>query len=83
MDNANAGHASSRIPPGAPPSGTGAGRIVDGQGGEVSLRGMGLGGWMLQEGCMLGVNGDNPRHSIKARIADLVRLANGDRFYPL
>jgi hypothetical protein len=83
MDNANTCHAFSRIPPGAPPSGTGAGRIVDGQAGQVSLRGMGLGGWMLQEGCMLGVNGDGLRHSIKARTADLVRPANGDRFYPL
>jgi len=30
-------------------------RIVDGQGQEVLLRGMGLGGWMLQEGYMLGI----------------------------
>jgi hypothetical protein len=59
------------------------GRIVDGPGGEVILRGMGLGGWMLQEGYMLGVNGDGTQHSIKARIADLVGPTNGDRFYQL
>ncbi|HOW69063.1 MAG TPA: hypothetical protein PKY77_00565 [Phycisphaerae bacterium] len=30
-------------------------RIVDGRNREVLLRGMGLGGWMLQEGYMLGI----------------------------
>ena len=47
-------------------------RIVDGQGREVLLRGMGLGGWMLQEGYMLGIKKEGTQHSIKARIADLV-----------
>ena len=35
-------------------------RIIDGQGREVILRGMGLGGWMLQEGYMLGINKEGP-----------------------
>jgi endoglucanase len=58
-------------------------RIVDGQGREVILRGMGLGGWMLQEGYMLGVNGDGTQHSIKAGLTDLVGKAECDKFYQL
>src|SRR5678816_3138945 len=45
-------------------------RIVDGEGREVLLRGMGLGGWMLQEGYMLGIKKDGTQHSIRARITD-------------
>jgi hypothetical protein len=55
---------------GAPPEGylrASGGRIVDGQGREVLLRGMGLGGWMLQEGYMLGIKKDGTQHAIKAR----------------
>jgi len=59
------------------------GRIVDGQGREVLLRGMGLGGWMLQEGYMLGIKKDGTQHSIKARMADLVGKEDTDRFYQL
>jgi hypothetical protein len=58
-------------------------RIVDGQGREVLLRGMGLGGWMLQEGYMLGVNKEGTQHSIKARIIDLVGKEDCDKFYQL
>lgn len=58
-------------------------RIVDGQGREVILRGMGLGGWMLQEGYMLGVKKDGTQHSIKARITELVGREDCDRFYQL
>ena len=58
-------------------------RIVDEQGREVILRGMGLGGWMLQEGYMLGVNREGTQHSIKARITDLVGPEECDRFYRL
>ncbi len=58
-------------------------RIVDGQGREVLLRGMGLGGWMLQEGYMLGVKKDGTQHSIKARIADLVGKEDTEEFYRL
>ena len=47
-------------------------RIVDGQGREMILRGMGLGGWMLQEGYMLGVNKEGTQHSIKSRITSLI-----------
>ncbi len=58
-------------------------RIVDGQGHEIILRGMGLGGWMLQEGYMLGINREGTQHSIKARITDLIGKADCDRFYEL
>jgi hypothetical protein len=58
-------------------------RIVDGQGREIILRGMGLGGWMLQEGYMLGVHKEGTQHSVKARITDLVGKANCARFYRL
>src|SRR5258708_12774137 len=46
-------------------------RIVDGGGREVLLRGMGLGGWMLQEGYMLGIKKDGTQHSIRVRLTDL------------
>jgi endoglucanase len=58
-------------------------RMVDGQGREIILRGMGLGGWMLQEGYMLGVNGEGTQHSIQARITDLVGKEDCDKFYQL
>jgi len=57
--------------------------IVDGQGREVLLRGMGLGGWMLQEGYMLGINKEGTQHSIKRRITELVGQADCERFYQL
>jgi len=59
------------------------GRMVDGRGQEVILRGMGLGGWMLQEGYMLGVNREGTQHSIKARITDLVGKEDCEKFYQL
>ena len=59
------------------------GRIVDGQGREIILRGMGLGGWMLQEGYMLGINRESTQHSIKSRITDLVGKEDCAKFYRL
>jgi endoglucanase len=58
-------------------------RIIDGKGNEVILRGMGLGGWMLQEGYMLQINNKGMQHSIKARITDLIGQENCDKFYDL
>src|SRR5215510_1111027 len=58
-------------------------RILDGQEQEIILRGMGLGGWMLQEGYMLGVRSNGTQHSIKARITDLIGKENCDKFYQL
>ncbi len=57
-------------------------QIVDGSGNDVILRGMGLGGWMLQEGYMLETNSfANPQHEIRAAIEGLIGEANTDAFY--
>lgn len=57
-------------------------RIVDGSGNEVLLRGMGLGGWMLQEGYML-ETGDfaGTQHEIKSIIEDLIGTDAMEDFY--
>jgi endoglucanase len=47
-------------------------RIVDDTGRPVLLRGMGLGGWMLQEGYMLKLGKLGPQHVIQQKIAGLV-----------
>lgn len=56
-------------------------RIVNGKGENVVLRGIGLGGWMLQEGYMLRVNGQGQQHQIRARIAGLIGEARTGEFY--
>lgn len=57
-------------------------KIVDGSGQEVILRGMGLGGWMLQEGYMLETNAfANPQHQIRAKIEEVIGEANTNEFY--
>lgn len=55
--------------------------IVDESGKPVILRGMGLGGWMLQEGYMLDVPGVGTQRSIRARIADLIGAEKIGEFY--
>jgi endoglucanase len=56
--------------------------IVDGQNQEIILRGMGLGGWMLQEGYMLETNSfANPQHQIRAKIQGLIGETNTNEFY--
>ncbi len=78
--------AAGRTPAGAPPESflrASGDRIVDAQGREVLLRGMGLGGWMLQEGYMLGLKKEGTQHSIRARIEDLVGKEDTERFYQL
>ena len=48
----------------------------------VLLRGMGLGGWMVQEGYMLQTAGfANPQHEIRATIEDLIGEASTEEFY--
>ena len=42
-------------------------RIVNAKGENILLRGMGLGGWMLQEGYMLGIHKDAQQHNIQGR----------------
>jgi endoglucanase len=57
-------------------------RIVDQDGNDVILRGMGLGGWMIQEGYMLETsNFANTQFKIKAKIEDLIGTSNTEAFY--
>ncbi|OQP51109.1 glycosyl hydrolase family 5 [Niastella yeongjuensis] len=56
-------------------------QILNGKGQNVLLRGVGLGGWMLQEGYLLQVNGPGMQHTIKARIADLIGEDSTNAFY--
>jgi Endoglucanase len=55
-------------------------QITDEQGKNVLLRGVGLGGWMLQEGYMLQVHGQGMQHLIKKRISELVGEAGTQAF---
>ncbi|MBW8687015.1 cellulase family glycosylhydrolase [Chitinophaga rhizophila] len=56
-------------------------KIVNEKGENVLLRGIGLGGWMLQEGYMLRVNGAGQQHKIRAGIESLVGTAKTAEFY--
>ncbi|UII26690.1 cellulase family glycosylhydrolase [Fulvivirga maritima] len=56
------------------------GRIIDSNSGEEVLwRGMGLGGWMLQEGYMLETGG--PQFQIQRRITELIGEDKKNEFY--
>ncbi len=56
--------------------------IEDGNGKNVVLRGLGLGGWMIQEGYMLKTgNIAGPQHIIKQKITDLIGEENTKNFY--
>jgi aryl-phospho-beta-D-glucosidase BglC (GH1 family) len=57
-------------------------QIVDGQGQNVILRGVGLGNWMLQEPYMMNASGivDN-QQQLKLKIAELVGTSNMMVFY--
>ena len=56
-------------------------RIVNNKGENVLLRGMGLGGWMLQEGYMLRVHQDGQQHRIRQRIDSLIGKERTEMFY--
>jgi endoglucanase len=57
-------------------------RIVNGEGDTFLLRGIGLGGWMLQEGYMLQTSDfANAQHEIREKIEELIGPANTDTFY--
>ena len=58
-------------------------KIINSQGQEIILRGMGLGGWMLQEGYMLGIRKNGTQHFIKSRVSELVGKENCQKFYDL
>gem|GEM_PF-4272860 len=56
--------------------------VVNETGDTVILRGMGLGGWMLQEGYMLKTAAfANPQHEIREKIVEVMGEANTDEFY--
>ena len=57
-------------------------KIVDQNGNEVILRGMGLGGWMLQEPYMMEMSGfASAQWQIKSKIQDLIGPDNTAAFY--
>src|SRR5437879_601145 len=57
-------------------------KIVDDSNNEVILRGMGLGGWMIQEGYMLGTNSfAGTQHEIRSHIQNLIGPTATDQFY--
>jgi len=56
--------------------------IVDGNNNEFILRGIGMGGWMLQEGYMMESSGfAGTQHELKAKIEQLVGKEGMDAFY--
>jgi endoglucanase len=56
-------------------------RIVDEKGENVILRGIGLGGWMVQEGYMLHLNNEGQQHRIRERIELLIGKEQTQEFY--
>ncbi|MDO9367400.1 MAG: cellulase family glycosylhydrolase [Sphingopyxis sp.] len=56
-------------------------QIVDETGKPVILRGMGLGGWVLQEGYMLKLGEVGQQHKIRAKLVELVGEERTAEFY--
>jgi len=57
-------------------------KIVDGNGNEILLKGMGLGGWLVQEGYMLQTSAfANAQWQIHAKISALIGETNTETFY--
>jgi hypothetical protein len=55
--------------------------IVNDKGEKVILRGMGLGGWMLQEGYMFRLSNLGQQYRIKAKIQEVVGAEKTKQFY--
>lgn len=55
--------------------------IVNGRGDTVILRGMGLGGWMLQEGYMFRLGFIGQQYRIREHIEDVIGAEETTRFY--
>ncbi len=56
--------------------------IVDGNDKNLVLRGLGLGGWMIQEGYMIQAGAfAGPQYKIKEKITDLIGVENTEEFY--
>ena len=58
-------------------------KIVNEKGENVLLRGIGLGGWMLQEGYMLHVNKESQQYRIKQRMELLIGREKTQEFYQM
>ena len=57
-------------------------KIVDGNGKNIVLRGLGLGGWMVQEGYMIQTGAfAGPQYKIKQKITDLIGEKETEEFY--
>ncbi|WP_281227845.1 cellulase family glycosylhydrolase [Flavobacterium aquiphilum] len=57
-------------------------KIVDGNGKNIVLRGLGLGGWMVQEGYMIQTGAfAGPQYKIKQKITDVIGEKNTEEFY--
>lgn len=57
-------------------------KIINDKGENIQLRGLGLGGWMLQEGYMLKTaDFAGPQYKIKEKIAELVDQDGMEKFY--
>lgn len=56
-------------------------KIVNANGENVLLKGIGLGGWMLQEGYMLHLNSDGQQYKIRERIEALIGPKRTEEFY--
>ena len=55
--------------------------IVDGHGEKIQLRGIGLGGWMIQEGYMLHLNKEGQQYRISQRIEAILTKEQTAEFY--
>src|SRR5215217_697046 len=58
-------------------------RIVNEKKENVLLRGVGLGGWMLQEGYMLKIQNEGQQYRIHERIVDLIGERQAREFYEM
>lgn len=56
-------------------------KIVNGKGENILLRGMGLGGWMLQEGYMLRINKDGQQYNIRKKLEEYTSPRQTQEFY--
>ncbi|PMD91648.1 glycosyl hydrolase family 5 [Siphonobacter sp. BAB-5405] len=56
-------------------------QLVDRAGKKIILRGMGLGGWMLQEGYMFRLSNLGQQYRIKAAISELIGPEKTEAFY--
>ena len=56
--------------------------IVDGNNKEIILHGIGIGGWMVQEGYMFGNSGNYyTQYALKAKLASLIGSTETEKFY--